>query len=381
MEQGRKPTEYYTDDNGTHPIFSDYDTINATDINVSGTLNAADINVSGTLNATSINDTDGDTRITVEETADEDRVHVYTVGTKRMTIDENGNVVVNNDINIQGTTTLGNTILGVGKKISDADGDTYIVLEETTDQDRVYVYTVSTKRLTIDENGKAVFSNVPENALDIAPDTDVYIRIGKAWIGYYGSTGEMGLGHIDHRSVASAGFKQSSIGNTYINAIDGKTIYFRTGNVDRILMGPTKFRPATDSAMILGDSTHCWSTVYRDAEAGCSDKRLKKNIAASDLGLDFILALKPIRFNSIKCAEKVKDVHYGLAAQDIKEAADKLGKEFHGYLHDEESDNWFWSPQEFIAPIIKAIQELNNKISQLEIQNGTRQQRPKRTVA
>jgi len=41
----------------------------------------------------------------------------------------------------------------ITKKIFDADGDTYITVEETADEDKIHVYTAGTKRLTIDENG------------------------------------------------------------------------------------------------------------------------------------------------------------------------------------------------------------------------------------
>ena len=49
-------------------------------------------------------------------------------------------------------------------------------------------------------------------------------------------------------------------------------------------------------------------------------------------------------------------IHYGLIAQEVKEV---LGdKDFGGYVHDQETDKMSLRYDQFISPLIKAIQEL-----------------------
>jgi len=99
---------------------------------------------------------------------------------------------------------------------------------------KVHFVTVGTKRLTIDENGKAVFDNVPQNALDIAPDTNVYVRIGKAWIGYFGTADYAGFGHIDCRNINDLMIRQNAAGAVDINAKTGQNIQFRINNIEKV---------------------------------------------------------------------------------------------------------------------------------------------------
>jgi len=122
----------------------------------------------------------------------------------------------------------------ITNKIFDADGDTSVTVEETADEDKIHFRTAGTKRLTIDENGKAVFNNVPENALDIAPDTDVYARIGRAYVGYCGSSDVAAFGHIDYRNTTNYGFVQESDGTIRVNAVAGKSVYLQVNGVNRV---------------------------------------------------------------------------------------------------------------------------------------------------
>ncbi|MEN6303758.1 MAG: tail fiber domain-containing protein, partial [Armatimonadia bacterium] len=58
--------------------------------------------------------------------------------------------------------------------------------------------------------------------------------------------------------------------------------------------------------------------------------------------------------------------HYGLVAQEVRDALQ--GKDFAGYIHEEESDGYFLNYAEFISPLIKAVQELAAKVAALESQ-------------
>ncbi len=118
-------------------------------------------------------------------------------------------------------------------------------------------------------------------------------------------------------------------------------------------------------AMTLGNSSNLWNTLYAvNGTILTSDKSLKTNIKESSLGLQFIKELNPVKFR-YKNGERI---HYGLIAQEIKDLLDKNGidtKDFAGYVEGSEG-NKFLRYEEFISPLIKAIQELSAKINILE---------------
>lgn len=125
-------------------------------------------------------------------------------------------------------------------------------------------------------------------------------------------------------------------------------------------------RPASDNAVALGGSGARWSAVWSaTATIQTSDRRQKTGITPSDLGLEFIRALDPVRFRW-----KAGDgrTHYGLIAQDVASAAAALGVDFGGHVR-AEPDN----PEslealrydQFIAPLVKAVQELAARLDTL----------------
>jgi hypothetical protein len=134
--------------------------------------------------------------------------------------------------------------------------------------------------------------------------------------------------------------------------------------------------PAADSSYSLGDSTHRFSNVYSvNASILTSDAREKKNILPSDLGLEFINQLKPVSY--VWKSGKDTALHYGLIAQDTAEVISTLRKDSTSIPivdHDLQSDKYGIRYTELISPLIKAVQEISTKISELTGQ-GDQQQR------
>jgi hypothetical protein len=135
------------------------------------------------------------------------------------------------------------------------------------------------------------------------------------------------------------------------NWVDAITIDAANGT--RIATG---LRPATDNAVSLGAAGARWSAIWSaTGTIQTSDAREKTDIAPSDLALDFILALKPVRY-------RYKDrhrAHYGLVAQEVAAALE--GRDFAGHVLADPDDPH--SAQglrydAFIAPLIAAVQEL-----------------------
>jgi len=161
--------------------------------------------------------------------------------------------------------------------------------------------------------------------------------------------------------------------------------------------------PFANNTYRLGNSGTRWSEIWTNsATINTSDYREKTGITTSVLGLDFINRLNPVSYkwivgqnelqwdeNGVIVTDENGDrvtipkpgirKHYGLISQEVKQVLDDIGLEgedFAGWvLNDKNDPNSFQSLRytEFIAPMIKAIQEqqimieeLKNQIDQLK---------------
>lgn len=126
----------------------------------------------------------------------------------------------------------------------------------------------------------------------------------------------------------------------------------------------TNLLPATDNVVALGAPDARWSAIW--AATGTiqtSDAREKTDIAPTDLGLDFILALKPVKFR-YRTGQRT---HYGFLAQDVAGALD--GKDFAGHILADPSapdSGQGLRYNAFIAPLIAAVQELTMLVAELQ---------------
>jgi hypothetical protein len=115
--------------------------------------------------------------------------------------------------------------------------------------------------------------------------------------------------------------------------------------------------------------TRGWKNIYSNNNATTiSDARTKENIITSDLGLDFINNLHPVKYNKIEGNR----THYGLIAQEVKSVLDASGiADFGGWLISDVNDlegTQALRYEEFISPLIKAVQELTARVKTLEEQ-------------
>lgn len=148
----------------------------------------------------------------------------------------------------------------------------------------------------------------------------------------------------------------------------------------------------------LGNATYRWQDIYLKNQPNVSsDETLKTDIVDSDLGLDFINGLRPVSFKWIARDDGGPGVrkHYGFIAQEVR-----------NLLGDAASDTAFWTEKaveasdahsekldedgkvripavpaveehtiqglrydELISPIIKAIQEVDNRVEGLGAAN------------
>lgn len=104
-----------------------------------------------------------------------------------------------------------------------------------------------------------------------------------------------------------------------------------------------------------------------------SDERDKTEIQDTELGLDFLNALRPVDY---KWNYREQDTvgtrfHHGLIAQEVKQTMDSLGVDFGGFQDHSINggdDVLSLGYGEIIGPLIKAVQELSARI--VELENG-----------
>ncbi len=96
-----------------------------------------------------------------------------------------------------------------------------------------------------------------------------------------------------------------------------------------------------------------WNTV--------SDKRKKKDIKDITQGLDFIKALRPVEYRMIQQEDKDR-LNFGFIAQDIEAL---LGTNYNVLGIDSDPDRTLsLRYTDFIAPLVKAVQEQQEIIAQ-----------------
>jgi hypothetical protein len=118
-----------------------------------------------------------------------------------------------------------------------------------------------------------------------------------------------------------------------------------------------------------------------------SDGRFKTNVKEAVPGLDFILGLRPVTYHFEKLqysqfigekqhedyVQKLKDqdaankTSTGFIAQEVEELAKSLHYDFDGiYKPQNEHDTYALGYQQFVVPLVKAVQELNEINGTLE---------------
>ena len=151
-----------------------------------------------------------------------------------------------------------------------------------------------------------------------------------------------------------------------------------------------------------GATLYYWRNLrYTNSLILNSDRRLKRNIDDSDLGLSFINLLRPVKYTRYYMPNaRIMDgdepaldangntvideslnyngqrYHYGLIAQEVKESLDAvgIGDTFAGWVMDDPENPESYqslSYEKFIAPIIKAVQELSNMVESLQQEVNT----------
>jgi hypothetical protein len=227
------------------------------------------------------------------------------------------------------------------------------------------------------------------------------ITLDGDWYSYDTDASKYNLYHTGHSNTTTGGLTIRSTGLSergmflYPAYVSGGTEWsaiFRDNANANILMNgtlrPYSVIPYVGSTYNLGSASIQWSQIYLvNNPIVSSDQNYKTDIVDSNLGLDFVNALRPVSFKLTHTdgREGVR-THYGLIAQEVESV-----------LGDDASDTAIWtketieaSPEvpadeylpgqpaveehgkqglrydELISPMIKAIQELTTRLTALE---------------
>lgn len=129
-----------------------------------------------------------------------------------------------------------------------------------------------------------------------------------------------------------------------------------------------------------------------------SDLRFKNSINENVQGLDFINKLRPVTYKfdtkkfdefltqnlpdsikvkrnlNINFSESQNIIHTGFIAQEVEQAANELGFLFDGvHVPKDKNDNYSVAYSQFVVPLVKAVQELSQKVDELKKINEKQQ--------
>ena len=148
--------------------------------------------------------------------------------------------------------------------------------------------------------------------------------------------------------------------------------------------------PVSDGGLDIGAGSARYRNIYAtNGTIQTSDSRKKNSVENTDLGLSFVNALTPRKFKmndgTVTLSSPGTDTsfpeytyssgtrfHYGLISQEVATVLDNQGVDkslFGGWTLEDPSDSDSTQSlryHEFIAPMIKAIQELSAKVDALE---------------
>ena len=176
-------------------------------------------------------------------------------------------------------------------------------------------------------------------------------------------------------SSYNSGYHQTT--NSSVNSpiaivnVNNDCLYLGTNNTPRWRVEHDgHFIPVGSGSYDMGSTGKRVRTIYAANALNTSDRNEKNTITESDLGLDFICKLKPVsyKWNQNEGESLDTKTHYGLISQDVEEVIIETGKTLDdfGAVDKPEEGTMGLSYNEFISPLVKAIQEQQEQIETLK---------------
>ena len=229
--------------------------------------------------------------------------------------------------------------------------------------------------------------------------TSGYVQLAGG--GYTGGSSNF-TPEVDFGELTEFGLQVASSANQYAKIARNSSyafeslgaIYVKSPNASTFSYFDGVVHPYIGNTNDLGTSGNRWRYIYSNNVLQVSDRRLKEDIQPTDLGLDFINKLNPVKYKRIGASSP--RFHYGLIAQEVTASlvdyglttsdAGFLVSSSVNYTAEEIEkfkDRRDWEVyeremaasdrqelgiayNELISPMIKSIQQLSAKIDELE---------------
>jgi hypothetical protein len=177
-------------------------------------------------------------------------------------------------------------------------------------------------------------------------------------------------------NTTEAGVENTCIGKSCLAEDDTAT--------NQIVIGNNVTGTADNAVHIGNDTSHIRCDFNTDQTwDASSDRRQKKDIEESELGLDFINDLKPSKYRHKSPSEFPEEwsaynaddkepmggsdkYYYGFIAQEVKESIDKYDASDYGAWNADEDGRQRVSREQFVVSLVKAVQELSARVKELE---------------
>ena len=194
--------------------------------------------------------------------------------------------------------------------------------------------------------------------------------------------GMVGQGFDGANFVSAAALRMEVDGTPAAGVMPGRVIIAgcnpgATTLTDRLRIDATGTKPALDNIAALGGSANRWASLYVTSGAiSTSDEREKTDIAPLHAALSFLRLLRPVAYrwkiggHDVDAIGDVQPrmgqrIHFGLIAQEVHSALQSLSMDAGLYVYDAQADRHGLRYEQFIAPVIAALQELDQKIEAL----------------
>ena len=168
--------------------------------------------------------------------------------------------------------------------------------------------------------------------------------------------------HVPGLANTTVGASMEDVGN------QGSALFISRGDSISLFLN----RNNTGQMVSFRQSGSEVGSISTNANSLPSDRNFKKNITDLTLGLDFVNALKPSKYN-LKLEEDTDPLQFGLIAQDVEEALTAAGVSKnsialcqHNPKEDEAESDYNLDYGKFIPILINAIKELSTKVAALE---------------